>query len=204
MIARNESEDSMGKVLTHMTMSLDGFIAEPDDQIGELFEWYEAGDTKVPSANEQVTFEVDAASAKLLTELTTTGALVSGRVLFDVADGWGDNHPSGAPVVVVTHRAPDRAEEKFPRTTFVEDVADAVSTAKQIAGDADVTIASADIAQQAIRLGLVDEVVVSLVPVLFGAGKRYFGELTDGHVMLGDPVVVEGKRATHLRYAVRK
>ena len=194
----------MGKVFTHMTMSLDGFIAEPDDQIGELFEWYEAGDTKVPSANEQVTFEVDPASAKVLTALTTTGAIVSGRALFDIADGWGDRHPAGAPVVVVTHHAPDDAEERFPRTTFVADVAEAISTAKRIAGDADVTIASADIAQQAIRLGLVDEVVVSLVPVLFGEGKSYFGELADGHVMLEDPVVVEGKRATHLRYAVRQ
>ena len=97
----------MGKVLTHMTMSLDGYIAEPDDQIGELFDWYEAGEVSVPSSNENMTFEVDEASAEMLRELTeNAGALVSGRRLFDIADGWDDNHPVGAPVVVVTHSAP--------------------------------------------------------------------------------------------------
>ena len=97
----------MGKVLTHMTMSLDGYIAEPDDQVGELFDWYEAGEVSVASANEDIAFDVDEASAEMLRDLTeNAGALVAGRRLFDIADGWNDNHPAGAPVVVVTHSAP--------------------------------------------------------------------------------------------------
>ena len=113
----------MGKVITHMTMSLDGYIADPDDQVGELFEWYEAGEVSVASANEDIAFKVDEASAEALRELTeTAGALVAGRHLFDIADGWGDNHPIGAPVVVVTHRAPADAAERWPRTTFVDGV----------------------------------------------------------------------------------
>ena len=76
--------------------------------------------------------------------------------------------------------------------------------AKRIAGDRFVTIASADIIQQALSLGLVDEVCVSMVPVLFGTGVRYFGELVGGHVMLEDPAVVQGTRALHLRYPVRR
>ena len=97
----------MGKVLTHMTMSLDGFIADPQDNPGELFEWYEAGDVSVTSANEDVSFEVDEASADVLRDLTlNVGAIVAGRRLFDIADGWGDAHPGGAPVVVVTHEPP--------------------------------------------------------------------------------------------------
>ncbi len=195
----------MGKVFTHMTMSLDGFIADPKDQVGELFEWYGAGDVAVPSANDDVSFHVDDASAQMLRELTgNTGALVSGRRLFDITDGWGDNHPAGAPVVVVTHRAPEDAAKRWPRTTFVDGVDAAITKAIQIAGDQDVTIASTTIIQQALALGLVDEVCVSLVPVLFGEGIPYFTKLDQGHQLLDDPVVVQGRRALHLRYPVRR
>jgi len=191
----------MGKVLTHMTMSLDGFVADPADQVGELFDWYGAGDVSVPTANEDISFRVDAAGAEMLRDLTgSTGALVSGRRLFDITDGWGDNHPVGAPVVVVTHRPPEDAA-RWPRTTFADGVEAGIAEAKRIAGDRDVTIASTTIAQQALALGLVDEVCVSLAPVLFGEGIPYFANLK-GHQLLGDPVVVPGKRALHLRYPV--
>ena len=194
----------MGKVLTHMTMSLDGYIAEPDGQVGELFDWYGAGEVSVASANERVAFDVDAASAEMLGELIEgAGALVCGRRLFDITDGWNDNLPVGAPVVVVTHNAPADAA-LWPRTTFVDDVQAAIANAREIAGDKDVTIASANVVQQALDLGLVDEVCVSLVPVLFGEGIPHFSELTRGHLLLEDPVVVQGRRALHLRYPVRR
>jgi dihydrofolate reductase len=106
-------------------------------------------------------------------------------------------------VVVVTHRPPpEKADQRFPRTTFTGSVEKGVEEAKRIAGDRFVTIASADIIQQAVNLGLVDEICLSLVPVLFGTGIRYFGELVGGHVMLEDAVVVQGPRALQLRYAV--
>ena len=196
----------MTRVLTHMCMSLDGFVARPDDDPAELFEWYWTGDVVVPSAQESMSFSVDAASAPMLRELTSgCGAIDAGRRLFDQTDGWGDNHPAGAPVVVVTHRPPpDGAAERFPRTTFTSGVEEAIATAKGIAGEKFVTIASADIIQQALNLDLVDEICVSQVPVLFGSGVRYFGDLIGGHLMLEDPVVVEGSRALHLRYPVRQ
>ena len=194
----------MGKVTTHMTMSLDGFIADPDDQPGELFDWYQAGEVSVPSANENVAFDVDEACAVVLGDLTDdVGALVSGRRLFDIANGWGDSHPAGARVVVVTHSPPADAAERWPTTTFVDDVEAAIAKAKEIAGDKAVTIASPNVIQQALELGLVDEVCVSLVPVLFGEGIPYFAKLDRGHVMLEDPVVVQGRRALHLRFPVR-
>jgi dihydrofolate reductase len=197
---------AMGNVLTHMCMSLDGFVAQPDDNPAELFDWYWGGDVVVPSAQDAMSFSVDEASAPMLAELTSgCGAVVAGRRLFDQTDGWGDHHPAGGQVVVVTHRPPPQdAAERFPRTTFTGSVEEAIATAKGIAGDNFVTIASADIIQQALSLGLVDEVCVSLVPVLFGTGIRYFGELTGGHVLLEDPVVVQGCRALHLRYPVRR
>ena len=195
----------MGRVFTHMTMSLDGYIAGPDDNPGELFDWYEAGEVSVASANEDIAFEVDEASAEALRELTgESGALVAGRRLFDIAGGWNDTHPSGAAVVVVTHTPPAEAAERWPRTTFVDGVEPAIATAREIAGEKDVTIASADITQQALDLGLVDEVCVSLVPVLFGEGIPYFSKLDRGHLLLEDPVVVQGRRALHLRYPVRR
>ena len=195
----------MGKVFSHMTMSLDGFIAEPDDQVGELFDWYGAGDVAVATANDEISFQVDEASAEMLRELTgNTGALVSGRHLFDIANGWGDNHPAGAPVVVVTHRPPEDAAKRWPRTTFTDGVDAAITEARTIAGDQDVTIASPTITQQALDLGLVDEVCVSLVPVLFGEGIPYFAKLDRGHLLLDDPVVIQGRRALHLRYPVRR
>jgi dihydrofolate reductase len=108
-------------------------------------------------------------------------------------------------VVVVTHRPPpEGAATRFPRTTFTRSVEEAVATAKDIAGAKFVTIASADIIRQAVNLGLVDEICISMVPVLFGSGIRYFGELFAGHLMLEDPVVVQGVRALHLRYPVRR
>lgn len=195
----------MGAVITHMTMSLDGFVADPHDQVGELFDWYEAGDVTVPSANGNVSFRVDDASAQMLRELTgTCGALVAGRRLFDIADGWGDRHPAGAPVVVVTHRVPGDAASRWPTTTFAGGVDAAITRARQIAGDRNVVIASTAIAAQALDLGLVDEVCVSLVPVLFGEGIPYFRKLDRGHLLLGDPIVVQGRRALHLRYRVRR
>jgi dihydrofolate reductase len=196
----------MAKVLTHMCMSLDGFVAQPDDNPAELFEWYWGGDVVVPSAQETMSFSVDPASAVMLRELTSAcGAVVAGRRLFDQADGWADNHPAGAPVVVVTHRPPPGdAAERFQRTSFTGSVEQGIARAKEIAGDKFVTIASADIIQQALNLGLVDEICISLVPVLFGTGIRYFGELVGDHVLLEDPVVVQGTRALHLRYPVRR
>jgi dihydrofolate reductase len=195
----------MSKVFTHMTMSLDGYIAAPDDQPGELFDWYEAGEVSVENPNENVSFDVDEASAEALRELTeSVGALVAGRRLFDIADGWNDAHPAGAPVVVVTHDPPADAAERWPSTTFVDGVEPAVAKAREIAGDKNVTIASPNVIQQALDLRLVDEVCISLVPVLFGEGIPYFAKLDRGHLMFEDPVVVQGRRALHLRYAVRR
>lgn len=189
----------MSRVRTHMTMSLDGYVATPDDGVDRLFDWYETGDVPVPGSGH--TFNVDAASAEFLRDvLAGSGALVAGRRLFDIARGWGDDHPSGAPVVVVTHRPPEDPE-RWPRTAFVDGVAAAVETARHIAGDRDVVIASPTIIRQALDLGLVDEVCVSLVPLILGAGIPYFAP--GQHRLLGDPTVVPGHRATHLRYPVR-
>jgi dihydrofolate reductase len=164
----------MGKVVSHMTMSLDGSIADPHDGVAELFGWYEAATVTVPSAGERWSLTVDERSAQLLRDaLAATGALVCGRRLFDHTNGWDDRHPAGAPVVVVTHRPP-RDAGKRTTITFAGSVESGIAAARQIAGDKGVAIASASIAAQALDLGLVEEVTISLVPVLRGTGIRYF------------------------------
>jgi dihydrofolate reductase len=187
-----------------MTMSLDGYIADPDDGCDELFDWYGAGEVTVPNATEGSPFEVDEHSAVFLREvLADTGALVCGRRLFDITAGWGDYHPVGAPVVVVTH-APPADASRWPRTSFVDGVPAAIAAAQALAGAEDVCVASASIAAQALDLGLLDGVSVSLVPVLMGTGIPYFASLTAAPHRFDDPVVVQGRRATHLTYAVRR
>lgn len=158
----------------------------------------------MPSANQHVAFSVDEGSAEMLRGvLANTGALVCGRRLFDLTNGWGDRHPAGAPVVVVTHHPPEDAG-KWKTISFTGSVEQGIAAAKQIAGDKDVTIASANIAVQALDLGLLDEVNVSLVPVLLGEGIPYFAGLARTPHRFDDPAVIPGKRATHLSYAVRR
>jgi len=196
----------MATVITNMTMSLDGFIAYPDDTVGELFEWYSFGPVAVATANDDVTVHVDEASAEVFAEaVASVGALVAGRRLFDVANGWGGRHPAGCPVFVVTHSAPtDWPHPDAPFTFVTDGVAAAIEQAKAVAGDATVAIASADITQQALNLGLIDKVTVDLAPVLLGAGIPFFANLANAPIRLGDPTVVQGKRVTHLRYDVLK
>jgi len=194
-------------VEAHMTMSLDGFIAAPDDSVGPLFDWYDAGDVTVPSADPRWAFHVDAASAAFLREvLAENGALVCGRRLFDVTDGWGGRHPTGVPVFVVTHNVPGEWVQRHPDApfTFVTDgVPSAIAKAQAAAGEKVVSVAGGpDLIQQCIRGGLLDAINISLVPVLLGEGIRLFGDLAAGPLLLADPAVIQGARATHLRYQV--
>lgn len=198
----------MTKVIANMSMSLDGFVAEPSDGVGPLFDWYNTGpvDVTMPGDHEARHVRMSQASADHLTEtLESLGALVSGRRLFDYTKGWDGEHPAGVPVVVVTHEAPtDWPHPDAPFTFVTDGVPSAIARAKEIAGDKVVVIASPTIAQQALDAGLLDELSIDLVPVLFGEGIRFFGELADGHVMLENPDVVVGDRVTHLTFKVRR
>jgi dihydrofolate reductase len=188
-----------------MSMSLDGFIADPKDDVGPLFDWYDDGPIATPSAGERLTFHTDPASAEVLSAtMARSGALICGRRLFDLTGGWGGQHPIGCPVVVVSHTVP----EGWPRAgvpfTFVTSggVSQAVAQAREIAGAKNVVVASPSITQQCLDLRLLDEIHVSLVPVLLGAGIPFFANLKRVPVMLEDPVVTPGRRATHLAYRV--
>ena len=199
----------MGKVITHMTMSLDGYIAKDDNTIGRLFDWYENGEVEFPTATPDLTFHLSPASAEYWRRwVDGLGALVCGRTLFDVTDGWGGRHTMGAPVVVVTHEVPTdwvRAHPDASLTFVTEGVEAAIAAAQDIAGDKVVAVAAGTIARQCLELGLLDEVAIDLVPVVMGTGRPYFGEMGITDVMLGDPTVnLQGDRVTHLVFPVQR
>ena len=195
----------MATVVADMSMSLDGFIADRNDQVGPLFDWYQTGPVTTPSADEKWTYETDEASAEQLREgLRTVGALIAGRRLFDLAKAWGGRHPMGCPVIVFSHTVPEGWPRDDAPFTFVTDgVESAVAQAKTIAGDKIVAVASPTITQQCLNLGLLDVIRVNLVPVLLGDGIRFFDHLAKTPIMLDDPEVTEGLRVTHLQYRVR-
>lgn len=195
----------MGRVVMGATMSLDGFIADPSDGVGPLFDWYFNGDVEFTGADPDRVFRTTAASADYTrAEWARIRATVIGRRLFDLTNGWDGRPPVGEAVFVVTHRPP--AGWDFPDApfTFVTDgVPSAVAQAKAFAGDRDISVSAGSVGGQALAAGLVDEVSVDLVPVVLGAGVRFFGDYAGATLLLDNPEVVQGDRVTHLRYRLR-
>ena len=199
----------MGKVITGGSMSLDGYIAGPNESgFDLLFQWYGNGDVEIPTASPNVPpMRMSAASATLLREeWGNIGALVVGRHLYDMTNAWGGRHPMDVTTVVLTHHPPqDRpaADENF---VFVsEGIEAAVTKAKEIAGDRNVAANGGQIARQCLEAGLLDEVGIELVPVVLGGGTPLFADLGATPVQFEGPVrIVEGTGVTHIRYRVKK
>jgi dihydrofolate reductase len=202
----------MGKVTTGLSMSLDGFIAGPNDgrerPLGEggerLFAWYSSGDTEYGLPGTEMVFRVSPQSAELLREAhTKMGAFVTGRRTFDITNGWGGSPPLGVPTFVLTHTVPQEwAYEGSPFTFVTDGVESAVEQARAVAGEKDVAVGAASIVQQCLKAGLLDEIHVDLVPVLLGGGVRLFDRLGTGPIELERTEVVEAPDVTHLTFRV--
>ena len=195
----------MGKVIFNMSVSLDGFVAGPNDEVDRLFGWYFSGNTDFPVQGGRMVLKISAESAELLKEaVRTIGAMVTGRRNFDLAGAWGGNPPF-APCFVVTHTAPEEWVKEGSPFTFVTDgVESAIRQAKQAAGDKDIVVATATIMQQCIQAGLLDEINIDLVPMLLGEGIRLFENLGTEPIELEIRRVVEAPGVTHLQYRVVK
>ena len=201
----------MGKVVFNITMSLDGFVAGPNDGpengLGDggdrLFEWYFSGDTEVPISDGQMVLKVSAQSAELLkAAFASYGAGVWGRRTFDIAHAWG-GHPPGSPAFIVTHTVPQEWVKEGSPFTFVTDgVESAIRQAKEAAGDKDVVIATPSILQQALKAKLVDEIYVDVAPVLLGSGVRLFDHLETTQIELERIRAIEAPGVTHLGFRV--
>jgi dihydrofolate reductase len=197
---------NMGKVTAGFTMSLDGFIAGPGDDVGRLFTWYYSGDTDFPVMGTDMVFKISGASAELLQkEWSNIGAIVTGRRDFDVSGAWGGNPPLSVPTFIVTHRVPQEWVKEGSPFTFVTDgVESAIAQAREAAGDKNVAIGGSTIVQQCLRAGLLDEIHIDLAPILLGDGIRLFNNLDAAPIDLEITRVIEGTGVTHITYRVVK
>jgi dihydrofolate reductase len=187
--------DQTAPIRLYMSMSLDGFIAGPDDRLGQglgrdggrLFNWLD--DRNDPGPNGDV-----------YREALSTGALISGRRTYELAGHWNGDHHDGVPVHVLTHGVPD--EEPPGSVRFFTDVDACATEARAAAGDRAVMVHGAGAARALLGAGHLDEMEIHLVPVLLRGGRRLFDEDEGSHVELELVRRIEGRDATHLRYRV--
>jgi len=203
----------VGTVIMHSVVSVDGFIADENDDVGPLHDWYFNGDTPITEGVDQQYdhseagsgFKVSRASAGYVRPMwEAIGTIVTGRRLFDLMNGWEGQPPAGDHVVVVSHRPKPKGWHPEASYHFVDDMTAAIDKAQELAGERTVAVNAGEVGGQILAAGLVDEVAMDVVPVVFGSGKRYFGTI-DGRHLLEDPhVVIQGDRVLHLRFKVRR
>ena len=193
----------------YMSMSLDGFIAGPNAGPGNglgdgghrLHEWALTG---ADADDERAFRRLAGANRRVVDEFMATGAVVAGRGTFEPAGGWGGDHHDGVPIWVLSRREPGIDAGRWPLVTYVTDVRTALTEAKQAAGDKNVLVHGAATAQLALAAGLLDELEIHLIPVLFGQGRRLFDHLGPEHIELERTRVLEGDGVTHMHYRVQR
>jgi dihydrofolate reductase len=193
----------MGHAVMYGAVSVDGFIADDDDQPGPLFDWLLSGDVPLDESGALTVSQTSYDYTRPYWD--RIGVTVVGRHVFDLTDGWDGVPPGGVDhVVVVTHRPPPPDWDPSTPFHFVSSIDEAMTTAQGLAGDRLVEVAAGDVGGQVFAAGLIDEVRMDVVPVMFGSGKRYFGS-TGGQHLLDDPdEVIRGDRVLHVRYRVRR
>jgi dihydrofolate reductase len=191
----------------YMSMSLDGFIAGPnegpDNGLGDgghrLHEW------SPTDADYKEDSRLAGANAQVIDEFMSTGAVVAGRGTFEPAGGWDGDHHDGVPIFILTRKEPDSAPRQWPLVTYVNDVTTAMTNAKQAAGDKNVLVHGAGTAQLALAAGVLDELEIHLIPVLLGQGRRLFDHLGPEHIELARTRLLEGEDGvTHMHYRVQR
>ncbi|MFC5825902.1 dihydrofolate reductase family protein [Nonomuraea insulae] len=190
----------MSTVVMHNVVSVDGFIADANDEVGPLFDWYTNGDTELAGGMKASKVSVE----YVRPVWDGIGCMVIGRHLFDMTNGWEARPSAGEHVVVVSHRPKPDGWHPEASYHFVGDVTQAIAKARELAGDRNVAVAAGEVGGQAFALGLVDEVAMDVVPVVFGSGKRYFGSADVQHLLEDPHVVIQGDRVLHLLYRVRR
>jgi dihydrofolate reductase len=192
----------------YMSMSLDGFIAGPNespenglgDGGGRLHEWVLAGE----GAGMELISTAAGVNGQIVDEFMATGAVVAGRGTFEPAGGWGGDHHDGVPIFILSRSELDSERAgQWPLVTYVDDVRTAMAGAKRAAGDKNVLVHGAGTAQLALAAGVLDELEIHLIPVLLGQGRRLFDNLAPEHIELERTRTLEGEGGvTHLHYRV--
>jgi dihydrofolate reductase len=202
----------MSSTVLYMSMSLDGFIAGPnegpDNPLGDgghrLHEWGLGTEADQTEHHAQALDRLSGVDREVYDESLSTGAVLAGRGTFEPAGGWNGDHHDGVPIFILSRHEPSPEFARWPAVTYVSDLESAVGQAKQAAGDKNVLVHGAAIAQWTLAAGLLDELQIHLVPVLFGEGRRLFEHLGTEQRALEPIRVVQGRDATHLRYRVRR
>ena len=198
----------MSATVLYMSMSLDGFIAGPnegpDNGLGDggerLHDWVLPGG----AGSVEDVRALGGVNGQLVDEFMTTGAVVAGRGTFEPAGGWGGDHHDGVPIFILTRQDPADLKE-WPLVTYVDDVTAAMTRAKEGAGGKNVLVHGAGTAQLALAAGVLDEIELHVVPVLFGQGRRLFEGLPPEQIELERTRVLEGENGvTHMHYRVRR
>ena len=200
----------MSATVLYMSMSLDGFIAGPnegpDNGLGDgghrLHEWAmtDSGDVDLDATRSS-----GGANGKIIDEFMSTGATVAGRGTFEPAGGWGGDHHDGVPIFIYSRREPGIDISEWPLVTYVTDVETAMTQAKEAAGEKNVLVHGAAVAQLALAAGVLDEIELHVVPVLFGQGRRLFEGLDPEQIELERTRILEGEGGvTHMHYVVRR
>src|SRR5262245_28763018 len=193
-----------------MSTSLDGFIARPNEGPGNglgdgghrLHEWLMSGDGEVDL---EAIRRAGGVNGQIIDEFLSTGATVAGRGTFEPAGGWGGDHHDGVPIFIYSRREPGIDIGRWPLVTYVDDVTEAMTRAKEAAGDRNVLVHGAAVAQLALAAGVLDELELHVVPVLFGQGRRLFDNLDPEHVELERTRILEGEGGvTHMHYRVAR
>jgi dihydrofolate reductase len=199
----------MSATVLYMSMSLDGFIAGPnegpDNGLGDgghrLHEWFwtDADDDRgVPGRPAGI-------NGQVFDEIMATGAVVAGRGTFEPAGGWGGDHHSGVPIFILSRHEPDSDMAQWPLVSYVPDIRSAMTEAKRAAGDKNVLVHGAGTAQLALAAGVLDEMEIHLIPVLLGQGRRLFDDGGPEHIELERIRIIEGEAGvTHMHYRVKR
>jgi dihydrofolate reductase len=191
-----------------MSMSLDGFIAgpneRPDNGLGDgghrLHQWSPDPD---PDSKETSGY-LSGVNRQVHDEAMATGAVVAGRGTVEPAGFWGGDHHDGVPIFVLTRRDPQEMES-WPLISYVNEVTSAMTQAKDAAGDKNVLVQGAGTAQLALAAGVLDELELHVIPVLFGQGRRLFEGLAADQIELERTRVLEGEGGvTHMHYRVQR
>jgi dihydrofolate reductase len=193
----------------YMSMSLDGFIAGPNEGPGNglgdgghrLHEWATTGG----DVDLEAMRRAGGANGKIIDEFMSTGATVAGRGTFELAGGWGGDHHDGVPIWVFSRHEPGIDVSEWPLVTYVDDVSIAMAEARRAAGEKNVIVQGAATAQLALAAGVLDELELHVIPVLFGQGRRLFEGLAAEQIELERTRILEGEGGvTHMHYRVRR
>jgi dihydrofolate reductase len=197
---RRQGEAQMPATVLYMSMSLDGFIAGPNETMENGL-----GDGGLRLHQWCLGDDVGEVNREVFAESMATGAVVAGRGTAEPTGYWGGDNHNGVPIFILTRRQDDSPIRQWSLVHYVSDVKTAMDRAKEAAGESNVLVHGAGVAQLALAAGVLDELELHVIPVLFGQGRRLFDNLAADQIELECTRIRQGEAGvTHMHYRVRR